>query len=140
MKTSPTVITGVRVSPVFGERAKVTLDASASDENGPGAVQSFKDESDINNIMRKFQRTGMLDWLNTHDGEYGDVTGITFETSMATILKAQEMFDELPSTVRERFMNNPALFFDFVHDPKNLAELRQLGLAKPEEVPPAPAG
>lgn len=130
-------LTGSRVSPAYGARPEIVLHAEANDEDGQGAVQSFKDECDINNIMRKFQRTGMLDWINTYDGEFADVTGITFEASMNTILKAQEMFDDLPSTVRDRFANNPALFFDFVHDPKNLDELRNLGLAKPAPLAPA---
>ena len=87
-------ISGFAVSGAYGARLDVTLDASAGPDNGEGAVQSFKDECDINNIMAKFQRTGMLEWINTHEGTYGDVTGASFEASMATILKAQEMFDE----------------------------------------------
>lgn len=138
-------ITGVQVSPAYGPRVPVLLDASPDDVNGEGAVQSFKEECDINNIMRKFQRTGMLEWLNTHDGEFADVTGVNFENAMETILRAQSMFDDLPSSVRDRFGNNPAAFFDFVHDPGNVDELRKLGLARPLEpvapvVPVAPAG
>lgn len=136
----PGPVTGVRVSPVFGDRAQVVLDARAT-EDMPGAVQSFAAECDINNIMRKFQRTGMLDWLSTHEGEYMDVTGVNFETAMDTILKAQAMFDDLPSSVRERFQHSPSVFFDFVHSEGAIDELRRLGLAPepPAAVPVVPA-
>lgn len=103
-----------------------------------GAVQSFKDVCDINNIMRKYQRTGAIDWVNAHEGQYLDVTGMTFEAAMDHVVRAQEMFDDLPSSVRKRFSNSPAEFFDFMQDASNAEEMVKLGLAvkRPEDSPP----
>jgi len=111
-----------------------------------GAVQSYKNECDINRIMAKYQLSGAIDWVAKHEGSYADVTGHTFESAMDTILKAQTLFGDLPSSVRNRFQNNPAAFFDFMHDPENSEEMVKLGLATkradPEpvvvpDVPPA---
>lgn len=108
------------------------------DEEGdqPGAVQSFKDECDINNIMAKFQRTGALEWVQKYEGQYGDVTGISFDKAMETVLKAQEMFDDLPSSVRDRFMNSPSAFLEFLGDESNRAEAEKLGLVIRKPVEP----
>lgn len=122
----------------YGPRYPVRVDASASDENGPGAVQSFKDEANINNIMAKFQRTGALEWVERNAGQYEDVSGVDFNESMDTVVRAREMFEELPSSIRDKFRNDPAAFFDFVNDPAHIDELRELGLAKPVVPPPAP--
>lgn len=106
---------------------------------GPGAVQSFKDECDINRIMAKYQKSGAVQWLEKRGGEYRDVTGIDFMEAMQTVVKGKEVFADLPSSIRDRFNNDPALFLDFMHDPDNHDEMIKLGLARAKVVaPPAP--
>lgn len=112
------------------------IDASATDAD-PGAIQSFKEESDINNIMKDVQTTGATNWLATRPGTFEDVTGVDFQTCMDTTLRAQEAFDDLPSSVRDRFQNNPVAFLDFVHDPANADELVRMGLREPAAAPAA---
>lgn len=97
--------------------------------------QSFKDECDINHIMARYMKTGVLDFVSKHQGRYGDVTGMDFMFAMEQVSKANSLFHELPSSIRTRFENNPALFLDFVHDPRNEAEMHSLGLMKPDYVP-----
>lgn len=129
----------------YGPKLKVTVDTPpVVPGSRRGAIQSFKNECDINRIMAKYQLSGAIDWVAKHEGQYGDVTGIDFDRAMATIVKAQDMFADLPSSVRNRFQNNPAAFFDFMHDPGNAEEMIKLGLAtkraEPEvkhEAPPA---
>lgn len=112
------------------------------------AKQSMKDECNINNIVARFQRTGVVDHLNKHGPNYGFADSITLHESMEIVRKAQEMFDDLPSEIRKRFVNDPAAFLDFVQNPENQDEAVRLGLAvKPEAEPsssdsslPAPAG
>jgi len=111
-----------------------------------GAVQSFAQACDINRIMAKYQLTGSVEWVQKHEGRYADVTGLSFDSAMETVLRAQAMFDDLPSSVRARFGNDPGAFFDFVNDPNSGEELVRLGLAvkRPDEpapvVPAVPAG
>ncbi len=113
--------------------------------------QSFAEESNINIIMKRYEKTGMLEHLNTHQGEYGNfIAAPDYHTAMNRIREAGEMFMSIPAGVRARFDNDPAQFLAFVQDPKNKGELVTLGLAvsprpgepveaspEPEDPPPA---
>ncbi len=101
------------------------------------AKQSFLEECDINTIMRKYEKTGLLDHTNTHQGDYGDFLGYEdYQSSLNQLLQAQEMFASIPAQIRAKFDNDPATFVDFAQNPENLAEMRELGLAPPEAPKP----
>lgn len=122
---------------------------AASDESGleckdPSlAQQSARDETDINVIVRKFGLTGQLP-QGLRIPTYGDFDQIDdFRTALEMVTMAQHTFDQLPAELRVRFGNDPVRFVDFCEDPKNLEELRKLGLAitpvratEPEKAPP----
>lgn len=101
--------------------------------------QSHRDECDINQIMKRFQRTGVLDFAGKNEGQYGDVTGLDYEVGMQNIRKADALFQGLPSSLRARFHNDPREFLDFVQDEDNRAEAARLGLlkAEAEKLPPS---
>ena len=100
--------------------------------------QSFKDETNINKIMEKFQRTGAIDHYAKYAPNYDDATSDDLHTSLNIIADANSMFEELPSSIRKKFENNPQKFLDFVQDPKNLEEMRELGLAEKKSPTPKP--
>lgn len=100
--------------------------------------QSFKAECDINNIMAKYQRTGVLDFAAKREPQYGDCTGVEFQAGMEMIARARGMFEELPSSVRARFENDPVEFLNFVQNPENRAEAKELGLLKPDALEATP--
>lgn len=94
--------------------------------------QSFRDECDINTIMARYQSTGELPVLNGTQGQWLDVTEMDFQTHMDFILDAQHLFDELPSSIRDRFGNDPGAFLGFASDESNRSELAKMGLLTPE--------
>lgn len=106
-------------------RIRTIIDCSQDEP----AKQSFKDECDINKIMAKFQRTGIINHYANHAPEYGDATPIEYLDALQTVAKANEMFADLPSSVRKRFSNSPEEFLEFVQNPENLEECRKMGLA-----------
>ncbi len=98
------------------------------------AKQSFKAECDINTIMKKYEKTGLIEHLVRYRGQYADVASATdYQEALNTIMEASEMFHTLPSRVREKFNNNPQDFLAFTEDPANTAEMEELGLLKPRE-------
>lgn len=92
--------------------------------------QQFTKECDINLIMTKFQKNGILTHLNKYGPQYGEVSGIDLLDAMTTLTKAQDMYDDLPSNVRKQF-ESPAEFLDFVGKDENIEKLREWGLANP---------
>jgi len=92
--------------------------------------QSFKDECNINKIMAKFQKAGAISHYAKHAPKYGDTTSIELQDALNIIADADSMFEELPSTIRKKFENNPGKFLDFVQNPDNNEEMQKLGLAK----------
>lgn len=90
--------------------------------------QAMQSQCDINQIMAKFQKTGVIDFVNKHSPQFGDSTGIDFQKSMETVAKANEMFADLPSSVRKRFNNDPQELLAFCEDAENRQEAIKLGL------------
>lgn len=102
--------------------------------------QAFKDECDINVIMRRYQSTGELTHVREAMPQYLDVTGFDFQEAQNFVAHATSLFHELPSSVRSQFENDPAKLLDFVHDPKNAKEAVAMGFLDPEKVPPGWGG
>jgi len=108
--------------------------------------QYFKDECDINNILNRFEKTGILPDLIKQNPQYGDFSELPdYQQAIELVQKAQEQFTSLSAKIRDRFENDPAKFLEFATDPKNIDEMVTLGLATkiepdvPEEpVDPAP--
>lgn len=99
--------------------------------------QSFRDESDINNIMDKYMKTGVMDYVKENPGQYIDLPDVMdYQNSMNLVIAAGEAFDGLPGTVRKRFENNAVQFLEFMHDPDMMEESVELGLR--ERVPDEP--
>jgi len=117
----------------FSPRVEVLAPAR---EDGKGAKQSFKNECDINLIMAKFAKTGVITHVNRHEGTYGEVPSQTYHEAMEIVRNANEMFSEVPAAVRKKFGNSPEAFLEFVSNPENVEEMRKLGIAKPAYVPP----
>lgn len=90
--------------------------------------QSEFEESQINVILAKYIKTGVIQHVNNHQPAYGDITQMDFQQSMETILKGQEMFEELPAQVRKNFNHDPAEFLEYVNDPENLDKLYDMGV------------
>jgi len=94
--------------------------------------QSFRDECDINNILRQFNVTGELP-VGSVQPQYGDFSGITdYQSALNSVMAAQDSFLALPAKVRAKFDNDPAVFLDFVSDEANKDEMKALGLLRQE--------
>jgi phage internal scaffolding protein len=112
---------------------------AASDESGIAcedaslAQQQFKDECDINNILRQFNITGQLPDAPLSP-RYGDFTGISdYKTALDRVIAADEEFMNLPAAIRARFNNDAAELIEFLNNDENRAEAEKLGLTTPIE-------
>lgn len=110
-------------------------------ENSRWTKQAFKGEADINTIMARYQSTGEMPALNEVAPQYLDASeGFDFQSMQDKVLEARALFQQLPSRLRNRFGNEPQLFLEYVRDPGNLAEMRELGLVRDLSIYRTPAG
>lgn len=107
-------------------------------------VQSAREDADINVIVRRMTRTGMVP-TSVRVPTAGDFSEqvTDYHTAMNMLRTADSEFSKLPAKVRSRFSNSPQQLMDFLADPQNNEESYKLGLrVKPAvvEEPVAPSG
>lgn len=89
--------------------------------------QGFKDETDINMILKRAQKKGTLSHLERHGGHYADYSDVpTLLEAHSRIQEGQRVFDELPSQLRAEFGNDQFAFFEFVNKTENAGKLAEL--------------
>jgi phage internal scaffolding protein len=117
-----------------GKRNRTRLD-----NFGKGKTQQqFKDDCDINKILKRYAQTGQAPAVFTQ-GMYGDFSDVpSYQESCEIVIKAEQQFRSLPSEIRKRFNHSPEEFLAFATNEKNIEEMRSLGLAKPKEAEPIP--
>lgn len=121
------------------KRRRVSLDCSVEPSR---TDPSFAQELDINNIVKRYVKTGVLgDPARAAAQRYGDFSQIpSFHEMMNRISAANEVFAALPSRVRESFDNDPGRFITASSTPEGAELMVKLGLAtKREPKPPVEA-
>lgn len=95
------------------------------------AMQSAKDECDINKIVPRALKNGTLaELIKNNPGQYADFSDpVDYQEAMNLVIHAQAQFDALPAKARDRFGNDPQEFLRFAQDPSNEDEMVTLGLA-----------
>lgn len=110
-------------------RVRVTVDCGGVSKT----EQSHKKACDINNIVKRYIKTGLLK-QRLSKGVYGDFSSIEdYQTCMNKIIDAQQDFMAVPSNIRKRFDNDPGKLIEFISDDDNYDEAIKLGLV-PEPV------
>lgn len=109
----------------------------------------FAEEANINNIIDKYQRTGMLPAARSMP-QFGDFSNVPdYQTALESVRSAEEAFYALPADVRAECDNDPGVFVDRVRDEPEFRRMlvdKGLGANPPEspkeplqEAPKAPA-
>lgn len=104
-------------------------------------VQSDMADTLIPNIFARHGLDALA--MRTRSPIFGDFTDAptSLQEAYDRILDAQAYFKELPSSVRERFANDPMRLLSFLANPSNRAEAEKLGLVNVSPAAPAaPAG
>lgn len=106
---------------------------------GGRTKQEFAEECDLNVLMRRYEKTGVLPTGKANPPRYVDAFDLpSFQESMQIVADAERAFMSLPSRVRGEFDNDPEKFVEFASNEANVDKLREWGLAKPQEAPLSP--
>lgn len=103
--------------------------------------QSFAEECDINNIVRRARQDGVLTHINPNQQRVADnFNALDYTQSMNIIAQATQDFEQLPAIVRDRFNNDPKRYLEFMDRNDEIAnkEKIKLGLAKERATPTEP--
>lgn len=106
-------------------------------EEGDMTQQSFKDECDINHLVKAFGLGKPIPGAEIPAMDFEIDRIIDYQTALNELRAADAAFLGLSSEVREFFENDPAQLLDFVHTPANREKAIELGLI-PSDVPPQP--
>lgn len=93
------------------------------------AKQAFKDQCDINNVLKRYNATGVLDHVTALQPVYADLTQVgDLQQAFDIVRSAQDAFDALPSELRNELDNNPANLLSFIQNPANKERCVAYGL------------
>lgn len=125
---------GVHSQPTTSEEMRIHCQRPGNmDEDGNPIYfteQHHKKECDVNNIVKKYDKTGLIEHIQRFEGEFGDLTGMDFKAMQDKVANAKSRFNLLPADIRARFDNDPQKLISFMDDPRNREEGITLGLIK----------
>lgn len=108
--------------------------------------QHHSDDTLIQNILKKYDKTGVFYHVNQAQASYQDNTPFNEYQDMFDKIKAADAnFAALPSHIRAEFNNNTGEFLEFVNNDNNLDKMQEMGLIPkplqqdPVEIAQAPA-
>lgn len=114
---------------------KLTVDCSGDEIR---TVQSERKEADINSIIARFEKSGMVSLLNKSEPFYGDVSEFDgLQDAFIKVEEANKLFMGMSAEIRSRFGNDPVSMISFLADPANRKEAEDLGMVVPPVVPKA---
>lgn len=128
----------------FSERKRQVLDTSYEATGLYSKTQpQFKDQCDINMIVKKAKVTGTVNHVAKVVGKYGDFTQyVDSPQAYDRLAKAHQAFEQLPSAIRHEFRNDPAEMLKFVNAAQEDSEegkiLRDKGIKLGIFNPPKP--
>lgn len=118
----------------------VDYPSEAFHTDGPSLTkQAFAEDCDFNVVMARYEQTGVIPHLEARLPQYTDVSSmVDYQEAHNLVISARSSFDALPSSIRERFGNDPTHLIAFLCDPNNLSEAQKLGLVDEKVIPAAP--
>ena len=100
--------------------------------------QNLKDNADVNKIIKRYNKTGVLPNMNKLEAMYGEITSQDLQDALNKVDASYEAFAEVPSEIRAKFNNDAGRFIDYATNPDNLKQMQQWQLAPPPEPTPEP--
>jgi len=101
--------------------------------------QANKNECDVNKIVKKYDKTGLISHISKISAVYGDVAVLDYKKAQDVLCDAKSKFEALPSEIRKKFGNTPHRFYDFIQNGQNRDEAIKLGLI-PNDITPLTDG
>lgn len=93
--------------------------------------QQFAQECDINYIVKRAQRTGVIPVVSTQEMVFGTLDEDTFKQRMDKMAEIKSYFEGLPSEIRLHYQNSVNEFIASMATDEGIEEGRKLGIVAP---------
>jgi hypothetical protein len=90
--------------------------------------QSHKKMCDVNNIIRKYDKTGLLTHVSNMEYRFGAMSSMDFKQMNDQIAEFKSNVEALPSSIRKELGVTPMNVLKWFEDPKNRDRAIELGL------------
>lgn len=122
------------------EEIRSFLNIPEPERDGNGNIlyvteQAHRDRCDVNKIIARYAKTGLIDHVTDIEAAYGDMSGRDFKEMVDRVVGIQAKFNELPSSIRKEFGNDPSALLAFFENPDNRGRAIELGLIRGDSVP-----
>lgn len=109
----------------YGERERVKTEPKGESLT----QQHFAPEADVRNIIKQYDKTGLIANVQKGVARYGDYSEVNeYREALDLVNEANATFAELPAELREMFQNNAGTFLEFATNPQNNDKMIELGL------------
>jgi len=114
----------------YGERERTTTEPKGESLT----QQHFAQEADVRNIIKQYDKTGLIANVQKGVAQYGDYSEVNeYREALDLVNDANGMFAELPAELRQMFQNNAGTFLEFATNPENENKM-MLGLKEAPRV------
>lgn len=87
-------------------------------------IQEQYKDTIIENIIEKFNRTGVLDHVSKYEPQFVEVATFDYQENMNKVLEVQKMFQSLPAKERAMFDNDPQKYLDYLSVEANREDIK----------------
>lgn len=109
----------------YGERERVKTEIKGESLT----QQHFAHEADVRNIIKQYDKTGLIANVQKGVAQYGDYSEVNeYREALDLVNEANATFADLPAELREMFQNNAGTFLEFATNPENNDKMIELGL------------
>lgn len=117
---------------ILSDIARVQVDFTGTQSK---TKSEFKDECNINNIVRQCIKTGVMP-SGDRQPMFEDFSNVgSYNDAVTQVAEANSTFESLPSEIREKFDHSVQNLIDFIGDEANATEAQELGLLPKTEAP-----
>ena len=109
----------------YGPKQKYDFHLEITEENQDVECrtnQQFKNSCDINNILKRYRTTGVLEHVQKYEPQFGDISDVNYKESLDIIAQANSMWETLPAERRKKFQTVENYLAFMVQDHEDYAQ------------------
>ena len=88
--------------------------------------QSHAKSCNINTIMARYEKTGLIEHMSSYEPQYGDVSEADYKKSLDLVAAVTSEFEELPAYVRAHYNGDASNYLAAIQTEEGIEDLRSI--------------